>query len=392
VQEIAFTLSAAVDSLDALTTRGIPAETVFRNMQLLVSVGNHYFLEIAKLRALRWLWAAVVQATGTDPAFAAYLRLHAQTSTWYATTFDPHTNMLRTTTEAMSAVMGGCDSISVAPFDVTYSPDNPFSARIARNIPLLLQHEAYLHQALDPAAGSYYLESMTQELAEKAWELFQTVENRGGYFKALQSGFILEQLHKSADEKFKNIATGHEVLVGTNKFANKHEKIDYDAEALLQSPAFDTTRASYPFEVMRLAAMLHYAKQNQKPKAIIAIIGHDIQEHIHAAFAKEFFDCGDFDTEVMRFDTVQESLEKLLFTACKVIVLSSTQSEYQRFAQQFTEALKQHKNRPLLILAASPAEMKEEMEENGFDGRIFQNCNTRSIISRIQERLLTNEL
>lgn len=392
VQELAFTLSTAVHYLDVLTNRGIPAATIFRNMQFLISAGTNYFFEIAKLRALRWLWSGIVNNWGEAPEYAAYLRLHAQTSSWAATTFDPHTNILRTTTEAMAAVIGGCDSVAVAPFDITFNQDNPFAERIARNISLILQHEAYLDQTIDPSAGSYYLETLTHELAQKAWALFKEVENFGGYAKALQSGFITETLNKTAEQKFRNIASGQEVLVGTNKFANKHEIINYDAEALLQGNYFDTSRASYPFEVMRLAAILHYQKKHAQPKALIAIIGHDIQEHIHAAFAKEFFECGDFETEILHFDSVKTALEKLLFTDCKVLVFSSSDSDYSRFSQHFLEALQKHQNRPTLILAAPPENMKEELEQNGFDGHIFQNCNARSIIGRIQERLLTNEL
>jgi len=392
VQQIAFTLSLAVDYLDELVNRGIPLATVAKNMQFILSTDTHYFFEIAKLRALRWLWSAIIKATEEDTVYAAALRLHATTSRWHATTFDPHTNILRAATEAMSAIIGGCDSLSVAPFDITFREDNPFSARIARNIPLILKHEAYLDQALDPAAGSYYLESLTHEMAEKAWALFRETAARGGFTQALHTGFIQEQITATAQVQFKAIANGQDVLVGTNKFADKKEKINFDAEALMHGKYFDTSRASYPFEVMRMAALLHFQKKNQRPKAIIAIIGSDIQEHIHGAFAKEFFECGDFDTEILHFNSVSAALEKLLFTECRAIVFSSSEADYQRFSHHFTEALKKHKNRPLLILAAPPENMKEELEENGFDGRIFQNCNATSIIGRIQQRLLSSEV
>jgi methylmalonyl-CoA mutase len=288
----------------------------------------------------------------------------------------------------MSAIIGGCDSLSIAPFDITFNPRNPFSERIARNIPLILQHEAYLNQVLDPAAGSYYLEHLTQELAEKAWALFQEAEAQGGFAAALQSGFIRQQLNSSAQATFQAIASGQQVLVGTNKFADSQEKIGYNAEALLQSRYFDTSRASYPLEVMRLAALLHYQKKNARPKAIIALVGHDIQEHIHAAFAQEFFACGNFDTEMIFFDSVAAALEKLLFIDCRILVFSSIESDYARFSRHFHEALKDHKKRPDLILAAHPEEMKQELAEQGFDGYIFQNCDVAQIISRIQEKLV----
>ena len=390
VQEIAFTLSLATYYVDQLSARGFPLDLIFRNLQVTVSTGTHYFMEIAKLRALRWLWAGIVKASEEEPGLAAHLRVHAVTSSWYQTTFDPHSNILRATTEAMSAIIGGCDSLSIAPFDSVFNPHNPFSERVARNLPLILKHEAYLDQVLDPAAGSYYLESLTQELAEKSWALFQQTEARGGYAAALRSGFIRGQLNAAAQATFQGITSGRQVLVGTNKFANPHENIHYDAEALLQSRHFDTSRASYPFEVMRLAALLHYRKKNARPKAVITIVGHDIQEHIHAAFAQEFFACGDFDTQILHFDSVAEALEKLLFIDCRIIVFSSTDRDYAQFSRHFLAALKDHKQRPDLILAAAPEEMKQKLEENGFDGYIFHNCDVSQIISRIQEKLVMN--
>ena len=392
VQEIAFTLSLAVYYVDQLAARGIPLATIFRNLQMTVSTGTHYFMEIARLRALRWLWAGIVKASEEEAELAAYLRIHALTSSWYHTTFDPHSNILRATTEAMAAITGGCDSLSITPFDALFKPANAFSARLSRNIPLILKHEAYLDQVLDPAAGSYYLESLTQQLAEKAWTLFQQMEVQGGFAAALASGFIREQLNTSAQAAFQAIATGQQVLVGTNKFGNREEKIDYDPEALLQSPDFDTSRASYPFEVMRLATLLHYRKKNARPKAVIAILGEDIQEHIHAAFAKEFFACGNFDTEILVFDSVQGALEKLLFTEARVIVFSGTETDYARFSRHFLEALKNHKTRPELILAADPKEMKQELEDQGFDGYIFRNCDVAQIISRIQQRIMNESV
>ncbi|MGV3639652.1 MAG: methylmalonyl-CoA mutase family protein, partial [Adhaeribacter sp.] len=388
VQEIAFTLSLAVQYLEQLSSRGLALSTIFRNLQVSMGTGTHFFMEIAKLRALRWLWAGIVRAFEEDPELAGYLRIHALSSSWLHTTFDPHSNILRTTTEAMSAILGGCDSLTVRPFDALVHPDNPFSARIARNIPLILKHEACLDQVLDPAGGSYYVERLTQELAEKAWELFQQTQAKGGFAAALASGFIREQLQQVAQAQFQAIAAGRQVLVGTNKYADPKEKPGYDAEALLQSRDFDTSRASYPFEVMRLAAMLHFQKKNARPKAIIALVGRDLQEHIHAAFAREFFSCGGFDTEILSFPSVEAALEKLLFTDCRIIVFASQEKDYQRFSGRFQEALRAHKNRPDLILAAPPEEMKQELQDHGFDGYLFRNCDVSEISSRIQEKLL----
>ncbi|QMU28882.1 methylmalonyl-CoA mutase family protein [Adhaeribacter radiodurans] len=387
VQEIAYTISAAVACLDELTNRGIPAELVARNMHFQLAVGTNYFFEMAKLRAIRLLWATIIKSYGLDLEAAAALRVHSQTSRWHQTTFDPHINLLRTTTEAMAAVLGGCDSLAVCSFDNTIRPENEFSERIARNISLLLKEEAYLHQIIDPAAGSYYLETLTSQLAESAWQIFQDLEKTGGFVANWQNNYIKNSLNEVAQQKFKKVASGEDILVGTNKFINPKEKFDYDPEKLIQSNYFDTTRAAYSLEVMRFAVELHYLKRRQKPKVVIASVGDAIQRHLNASFAKEFFGCAGFTTEIQHFNSVTEAAQALPLVSGEVIVLSSSTKEYQSFAQQIGPALKSHKNKPAIILAANPHHMKAELKEQGFDEFLFQGCDTTTIVARIQEHL-----
>lgn len=388
VQEIAFTISAAVACLDELTNRGFKPEIIVRNVQFRLAAGTNYFFEIAKLRSIRLLWANVVKAYGLDTNLAGHLRIHSQSSTWQQTTFDPHSNLLRATTEAMAAVIGGCDSLTVSPFDITIRPENDFSERLARNLSLILKEEAYLHQTLDPAAGSYYLESLTNQLADEAWQLFQDVETHGGFVQAWTSNYIKEALGKVAQQKFKRIAAGQDILVGTNKFINPKEKIDYDPEELIQSRYFDTTRGAYSLEVMRFAVELHYRKRKQKPRAIVASIGEAIQRHINASFAQEFFGCAGFQTEIQHFESVKEAETALHQVTADILIMSASDAEYQHFAQHFGPALKNHKDKPAIILAANPHHMKEELKEQGFDEFLFQGCDTVAIVARIQERLM----
>ncbi|CAA9231870.1 MAG: Methylmalonyl-CoA mutase small subunit, MutA [uncultured Adhaeribacter sp.] len=390
-QEIALTISAAVATMDELTKRGLDPATVARNIQFRLAVGTHYFFEIAKLRALRLLWANVLQAYGLDPELAGALRLHSETSRWYQTTFDPHSNLLRATTQAMAAVVGSCDSLIVWPFDVTIRPENEFSERLARNLSLILKEEAYLHQSIDPAAGSYYLETLTDQLADEAWRAFQELEKKGGFIKAWQSNDIADTLQEVAQQKFKNIAAGTDVLVGTNKFVNPQEKIDYDPEELIQSSYFDTTRAAYPFEVMRFAVEMHYRKRQQKPKAIVASIGEAIQRHINATFAQEFFTCAGFITENQHFASVAEAELALQEVSANIIVMSVSEREFDLFSRHFSPALRTHKDQPALVLAANPQHMREELKAQGFDEFMFQGCDTAAIIARIQERLLPKD-
>jgi methylmalonyl-CoA mutase len=391
VQEIAYTISAAVANVDELTKRGLDPAMVARNTQFRLAVGTNYFFEIVKLRVLRLLWANVLKVYHLDPDLAGSLQIHSETSRWYQTTFDPHSNLLRATTQAMAAVIGGCDSLTVRPFDITIHPENDFSERLARNLSIILKDEAYLHESIDPAAGSYYLETLTSELADEAWQLFQGLEAQGGFVKAWQSNAIHDALHQEAQQKFKNIAAGTEVLVGTNKFINPQEKIDYDPEALIQSSYFDTTRAAYPLELMRFAVEMHYRKRQQKPKAVVASIGEAIQRHINATFAKEFFTCAGFVTETQHFTSVAEAEVALHQVSANVMVMSASESEFETFARHFGPALRTHKDQPALILAANPQHMKEELKAQGFDEFLFQGCDAAAIVARIQDRLLTKE-
>ncbi len=384
VQEIAYTLSAAVAYVDKLTDAGETLEAVLRNMQLHMASGTDYFFEIVKLRVVRLLWANIVEAYNAEPALAAQLRIHSSTSTWYQTTLDPYVNMLRATTEAMSAVIAGCDSLTVLPFDSTFRPSDEFSERIARNVSIILKEEAYLDKAIDPAAGSYYLESLTNQLAAKAWDLFREVEAMGGFADAFQSGFILGTITDVSRRKFKAIAAGRQVLVGTNKYPNPKEQIDFDPEELIQRADFDTTRAAYPTEVMRMATELHLRKRKRRPRAVIAVIGDGKNRQVNATFAKEFFGCAGFETELQNYSSVEEASDKLQSTAAEVLIVSSSEAAY---AREFGPLIRNHHAKPTIILADNPQHMKDEMIANGYDEFIFEDCDMKSILELVHKRL-----
>ena len=193
VQELAFTLAAAVHHLRELEARGVDVAIAAPRIRLSLSVGTHFFLEIARLRAARWLWARVVEASGGGEA-AQKLTLHARTSRFGLTVLDPHVNILRGTTEAMAAILGGVDSLCVSPFDQAIGLPDTFSRRIARNTHTILREESHLDLVADPAGGTWYVEALTAEIAEAAWELFQEIEAFGGLVGALQEGWVQAQV------------------------------------------------------------------------------------------------------------------------------------------------------------------------------------------------------
>ena len=207
VEELAFTLSAGHDYLVRLTDAGLDVDAAARKLRFSFSVSSNYFMEIAKFRAARMLWANIVKGYNPEKNCACKMQIHAETSRWNQTVYDPYVNMLRGTTEAMSATIAGVHSLEVMPFDASFENPTEFSKRIARNVELLLKNESHFDQVVDPAGGSYYVENLTQSIAAEAWKLFLEIEEKGGYTEAYKAGLIVERIKASAAAKDKNIAT-----------------------------------------------------------------------------------------------------------------------------------------------------------------------------------------
>jgi methylmalonyl-CoA mutase len=203
VQELALGLSMGSEYLAQLTERGLGADLAASKIRFSFGTGSDYFPEIAKLRAARLLWSVI--ATGFQPADRESCRMviHSVTSEWNKTVQDPYINLLRTQTEAMSAILGGTDSLTVQPFDKTFKQPDEFSERIARNQQLILKEESYFDKVADPGAGSYYIENLTDLIADNAWKLFLEIENEGGFLSALNSGLIHKKLSESAEKRKK---------------------------------------------------------------------------------------------------------------------------------------------------------------------------------------------
>jgi methylmalonyl-CoA mutase len=234
VQELAFTLAAAVEYLQEMINRGLKVDDAAKRMKFTFGIGSFYFMEISKLRAARMLWSKILEAYGVKEENRKIF-IHVKTTEFNQTYFDPYVNMLRTTTEAFSAIVGGADSIHTNPFDESFNESSNFSRRIARNTQIILKEESHLDQVIDPAGGSYFVEKLTDDIANSAWKLFQTVEEKGGMLKAIQSNFVHEEIDKVAQAKKKDFAKRKTVLVGTNMYANPKEKMidvqqpDYNA-------------------------------------------------------------------------------------------------------------------------------------------------------------------
>lgn len=224
VQELASTLATAVEYLNEMISRGLKADDVAKRIKFTFGIGSFYFMEVAKLRAARLLWSKILEAYEVKEENRKIF-IHGKTSQFNQTFFDPFVNSLRTTTEAFSAIVGGVDSLHTNAYDESFNVSDDFSSRLARNTQIILKEESHLDQVIDPAGGSYFVEKLTDDIAKAAWKLFQSIEEKGGMLKAIQSGFVQDEISKVADAKKKDFAKRKSILVGTNMYANPKEEM-----------------------------------------------------------------------------------------------------------------------------------------------------------------------
>jgi methylmalonyl-CoA mutase len=385
-QQLAYSLSTAATMLAHLPDEegDITVAEVARNLHLGFAIGPSYFPEIARLRATRRLWATLLHAYGLPPAGAAALPIHATTATWTQTTLDPHTNLLRHTTEAMSAVLGGADSIQVAAFDHLYQAPNEFSARLARNLPLILLEEAHLDWVADPAAGSYFLETLTDELAQAAWAKFQALEAQGGMLAARAKA--METISQAGLDKFKRIATGQDVVVGTNRFQNPKEKFEFQPKQLLRSRDFDTTRATYPSEVLRLATALHFERRaNQDKQATLVLLGKaSVNEEIADAFWQLLHPGKSGQPSML--DIAPDSYSVLFSKPEEATLMYATPAQFDHLARVVQQVPAAHTFDIPSLVNSDLATLLEAVRVFGFKEFVVEGHRTEEVLARLQGR------
>lgn len=242
-----FELACIVAQVNFYLNQAVINTKNINTLQINVAVGGDYFIEIAKLRALRKIIALLLNEHGLK----IDVNIHAETSTINYTLLDEYNNILRATTSAMAATIGGCNSLTTKPFDSVYQTGNEFSERIARNIQHLLKHESYFNQLADVAAGSYFIEYLTEELAQKAWLNFTQIEKQGGMFNALKNGFVQQQIQSTANNLQEQFNSGKIILVGTNKFVNpKQQKLPKQEKS---TPSKKSNTLVMPLQSIRLS-------------------------------------------------------------------------------------------------------------------------------------------
>jgi methylmalonyl-CoA mutase len=393
VQELAFSLACGVEYLQAFSDRGLKVEHIAEKMKFSFSVGSNYFMEIAKFRAARYLWSKVLEAWNvkTEPTSAMYI--YAISSRWNKTAYDPFVNMLRTTTEAMSAILGGVDTLNIEAYNAVYQPGDAFGNRIARNQQHLLREESYFNQVIDPAAGSYYIENLTHQLIQSAWKLFLEVQESGGFLAAVKTGTIQRSIRVTSNRRDQQIAERREILLGTNQYPNFKEVLDYESiEAVTKTAEVDPDaeievlqpyRGAMAFEALRLSCD-RYAQQHHRPKAFLVRMGNVAMRGARAQFAANFFACAGIEpVDSNGYATVEEALAAFLASKAEIVVLCSSDDEYATLA---TALYEQMKGKGLLVIAGAPACM-DELKAIGIQHFIHMKVNVLDELKRYLKEL-----
>ena len=364
VEELAFVLSAGHDYLVRLMDAGLTIEEAARKLRFSFSVSSNYFMEIAKFRAARMLWANIVKGYNPEKNCACKMQIHAETSKWNQTVYDPYVNMLRGTTEAMSAAIGGVYSLEVTPFDASFENPTEFSKHIARNVELLLKHESHFDQVVDPAGGSYYIENLTQSIAAEAWKLFLEIEEKGGYTEAYKAGFIAERIKASAAAKDKNIATRRQILLGANQYPNFTEVAgkEITAESVTRKQAEGNVlvpyRGAMAFEEMRL----HVDRSGKEPKAFMLTCGNLGMARARSQFSCNFFACAGIKViDNTYFKSIEEGVKAALESKAQIVVVCASDDDYAEAAPKIKELLG---GKAILVVAGAPA-CAPELEAQG---------------------------
>lgn len=434
IEELAFTLGTAVEYVEQMLERGLTIDDVACRMTFSFSIGSNVFMEIAKFRAARMLWATVVKAFGGNDT-SQKMHIHARTSHWNKTIYDPHVNILRGAIEAFAGAVGGVDSLHVAPFDELIDAPSEFSGRIARNTQIILQEEAHIGKVNDPAGGSWYVEALTDEVAKRAWHLFQEVERQGGMLQSLQANVPQQTVAETAKQRETNIKHRKDVLVGTNQYANPLEKTQENKQVVEQinwkdsqqtiaplSPTQSTLmteaieaaqtgatiaeidsalqvetnpvtitpiyqkRGAEPFEQLRLAMEKHVEKTGERLKVFLANVGPIGTYKARSDFASGFFEVGGFEILANNgFSTAEEAAEAALDSGASTIVIVGKDDTYPTAVPTILEKLAS-KSVSIYLAGKLSTEALHQYKQAGLEEVIHVKSNVYDILLELQKK------
>ena len=390
-QELGYALAWGAQWMTMMTEAGLtPAEAGCR-IKFNMGISSNYFMELAKFRAGRMLWAEIVKAYNPECECACKMKVHAVTSQFNQTIYDAHVNLLRSMTETMSAALAGVDSIETLPFDLQYKCPDEFSERIARNQQLLLREESHLDKVVDPAGGSYYIEVLTASIAEQAWKLFLDVEEKGGFRAIVENGELQKAINESNVKRHTDVARRKEILLGTNQYPNFNEKAldkvnegkccncGCAADGAVDFINFD--RAASQFEQLRLDT----ERSGKRPKVFMLTIGNLAMRLARAQFSANFFGCAGYEIiDNIGFESVKAGVDAAMEKGADIVVLCSSDDEYAQYAP---EAYKELNGRALFVVAGAPACM-DELKAQGIEDFIHVRVNVLDTLIGFNAKLL----
>jgi methylmalonyl-CoA mutase len=399
-QELTYALSWGVDYLNLLIESGVTPAVAAPSIWFWMGIGSDYFTEIAKFRAFRILWSQVLNAYVPGLGDSSQAMIQASTTSWNFTAYDPHVNILRGTTAAMSAVIGGADFVHVNPYDAIYAKTSEFGLRIARNSQLLLRHESHLDKVEDPASGSYYLEILTNQLSEQAWKAFQKTESEGGFHKAITSGKVQSAIESSAKQKRDAAASKKQTLLGTNQYAltkERHPDLQNDISKTKNLLAFpnngtykrlDPVRLSWDFDRLRVLTDTHVASGKPVPKVFLLTIGDLTMRKARAGFSSNFIGCLGYEIiDNSGFASIVEGITAAKQEKADLVVLCSSDEEYVSFLTEFAEGMKKEMPNAWPIVAGYPKDLIAAANEKGITDFIHLKRNLIEFMEKAQARL-----
>ena len=404
-QELGYALAWGNELMNRLVDAGISPTIAAKKIKFNFGIGANYFMEIAKFRAARWLWAEIVKAykptcnhdcpnegPNNECRCAGKMNIFAQTSLFNQTIYDAHVNMLRTQTEAMSASIAGVDSLLVSPFDESFKTPDEFSERIARNQQLLLKEECHFNKVVDPSGGSYYIENLTNSIAKEAWKLFLETEEKG-FYEMVKTGEVQNAVNASTDKRFKALAQRREILLGTNQYpnfievaANKIQEQNHScgcgsgSEKDSSITTLNKKRLGEEFETLRLTT----ENSGKEVKAFMLTIGNLAMRLARSQFSSNFLACAGYKViDNLGFETVEAGVEAARKAGADIIVLCSSDDEYVSFGP---EAHKLIGNKEILIIAGAPA-CTDELKAQGIEYFINVRSNVLDTLKSLNAKL-----
>ena len=388
VQEVAYTLSSLVFLIEKLKERGIPEQEVFDNLNFKLAIGSEYFVEIGKFRAFNSLLIEIANKYGISEHAHSII---GKTSIWSKSVTDPHTNLLRATTEAMSAILGNVDAVLIDAYDKEFNEPSDFSSRIAGNISTILKEESYLGKVANPVDGSYYIEEVSASIASKALELFKTIEDNGGFYKSFESELIQQQIAEIRQEKIKLISQRRLPMVGVNKYPNLMEAVNADilsAGEENNSKVLRPRRASLEIEAIRKTTEELVAKTNKRPVVELTSFGNLTMRKARAAFAYDFIGVSGFTVlQEQSYSSPQDAAEQSAKSDSSVVVVCSSDQDYEESAVGFVKAFRALNREKVLLLAGNPTNIIDELTEAGLDGCVNIKSDVIRTISSIQNKI-----